>query len=364
MAASRGKFDTIRPAQFACLNVKTMKRSLALLGIVVSLVLYFLWSNEAPPAAPHVLSAEMADSPPSASKIGQSPLLPLPPVPALSPEKIALGKQLFHEPKLSHDNSLSCASCHDLQHGGVDHQRVSAGIHGQLGSVNAPTVFNVSLNVAQFWDGRASTLEEQIAGPLLNPVEMGSTWPEVLAKLSADPTYRQAFQQNYADGISMANVVDALVTFERSLITHGARFDRYLTGDKHALNAAELEGYHRFVDHGCASCHQGAGIGGNMFQHFGIMADYFKDRPLTRADMGRFNVTGLEEDRHVFKVPSLRNVALTAPYFHDGSADTLEKAVRIMGQYQLGMELSDADTRYITAFLRTLSGEWEGKMLQ
>lgn len=340
-----------------------MKRFLALLGIIVSLLLYFLWSNPATPSAPSARSGEPADSPPSASKIGLSPLLPLPPLPALAPDKVALGKQLFHEPKLSHNDSLSCASCHDLQHGGVDHQRVSAGINGKLGDTNAPTVFNTSLNVAQFWDGRASTLEEQVAGPLLNPQEMGSTWTEVLTKLNADRTYQQAFRRSYADGITIANVVDALVTFERSLITHGARFDRYLNGDKHALTAVEIEGYRRFVDHGCVSCHQGAGIGGNMFQYFGIMADYFKDRPSTRADMGRFNVTGLEADRHVFKVPGLRNVALTAPYFHDGSANTLEKAVHIMGQYQLGMELSNEDTHYITAFLRTLTGEWEGKML-
>lgn len=341
-----------------------MKRSLTLFGIFVATVLYFVLSSQPTVIVSPVMSGGVADAPPSASKIGSSSLLPLPAMPRLAPEKVALGKQLFHEPKLSHDDSLTCASCHDLQRGGGDHQRVSVGINGQLGSVNAPTVFNVSLNVAQFWDGRAKTLEEQVAGPIQNPIEMGSTWSEVLKKLKADQAYQQAFQYNYPDGITAANVADALATFERSLLTHGARFDRYLLGDKHAMTAVEIDGYRRFVDHGCASCHQGAGIGGNMFQHFGIMEDYFKGRPSTAADLGRFNVTHLEEDRHVFKVPSLRNVGLTAPYFHDGSADTLEKVIHIMGRYQLGMELSSEDTHSIAAFLRTLSGTWEGKPLQ
>ena len=341
-----------------------MKRFLALFGISVSLVLYVVLSSQPTALVPPVMSGGVADAPPSASKIGLSALLPLPALPSLAPGKVALGKQLFHEPKLSHDNSLSCASCHDLQRGGVDHRRVSVGIKGQLGSVNAPTVFNASLNIAQFWDGRAKTLEEQAAGPIQNPIEMGSTWPEVLKKLKADQAYQQAFQHVYPDGITAANVTDALATFEHSLLTHGARFDRYLMGDKQAMTALEMEGYRRFVDHGCASCHQGAGVGGNMFQHFGIMEDYFKDRPSTAADLGRFNVTHLEEDRHVFKVPSLRNVALTAPYFHDGSVDTLEKAIHIMGRYQLGMELSSEDTHSIAAFLRTLTGRWEGKSLQ
>lgn len=316
------------------------------------------------PSAPPVLSGEPLDSPPSASKIGQSPLLPLPSLPALAADKVALGKQLFHEPRLSKSDHLSCASCHDLQQGGVDHQRVSVGINGKLGSINAPTVFNSSLNFVQFWDGRAKTLEEQAAGPIHNPVEMGSNWSEVLGKLNADVAYQQAFRRVYPDGITARNIADALATFERSLLTPRARFDRYLLGDKKALNALEREGYRRFVEHGCASCHQGAAVGGNMFQHFGVMENYFKGRTLTAADMGRFNVTGLEMDRHVFKVPSLRNVALTAPYFHDGSAKTLEEAIQIMGRFQLGRVLSPEDVVALAAFLRTLTGEWDGKPLQ
>ncbi|BBJ00530.1 hypothetical protein FGKAn22_22220 [Ferrigenium kumadai] len=296
--------------------------------------------------------------------IGREPILPLPPAPQLAPEKVALGKRLFHDPRLSHDNRISCASCHDLSKGGTDRSRFSTGINGAVGDVNAPTVFNAGLNVAQFWDGRAKSLEEQAAGPVHNPAEMGSSWDEVVSKLRKDEEYQASFRRVYPDGISPANIAEAIATFERSLTTPNARFDRYLRGEKNVLSRDELEGYRRFVDHGCTSCHQGAGIGGNMFQRFGIMGDFFKDRSPTRADQGRFNVTGLEEDRHVFKVPTLRNVAVTSPYFHDGSARTLTDAVRVMGKYQLGKGLSEQDVRLIVAFLHTLSGEWQGEVLK
>jgi cytochrome c peroxidase len=294
----------------------------------------------------------------------QGALLPLPPVAMLPAEKVALGKRLFHDTRLSGDNSISCASCHALMAGGMDRRRVPVGIKGQTGSVNTPTVFNSALNFAQFWDGRASTLEDQALGPIHNPIEMGSNVREVIDKLSLDPHYQQAFRQNYPDGMTAANIAAAIATYERSLITANSRFDRYLRGETDALVREEIEGYRRFVNYGCASCHQGAGIGGNMFQRFGVMADFFKGRQLSKADLGRYNVTGLEEDRHVFKVPSLRNVAVTAPYFHDGSVQRLEKAVEIMGLYQLGKALSAEDVKLIVAFLHSLSGEWEGQVLQ
>lgn len=298
------------------------------------------------------------------ASIGREPILPLPPAQPLPPEKVALGEKLFHDPRLSRDNSISCASCHDLSRGGADRSRFSAGINGAMGEVNAPTVFNAGLNVAQFWDGRARSLEEQAAGPVHNPAEMGSSWDEVVGKLREDAEYRAQFRRVYSDGISPANIAGAIAAFERSLITPNARFDRYLRGEKDALSRDELEGYRRFVNHGCASCHQGAAIGGNMFQRFGVMGDYFKGRPATGADLGRFNVTGQEEDRHVFKVPSLRNVAATSPYFHDGSARTLSDAVRVMGKYQLGKDMSSEDVRLVVAFLHTLSGEWQGQVLK
>jgi cytochrome c peroxidase len=216
--------------------------------------------------------------------------------------------------------------------GGTDRLVRSLGSHGAEGSINAPTVFNVGLNFRQFWDGRAATLEDQVDGPIHNAAEMGSSWPAIIATLSQDRALVDTFQRVYPNGVQSNNIKDALATFERSLLTPNCRFDQFLRGDTSALTAREKEGYRLFKSYGCASCHQGVGMGGNMFARLGVMNDYFTDRgtPLTKADMGRFNVTGRESDRHRFKVPGLRNVALTAPYFHDGSARTLEKAIEIM----------------------------------
>jgi cytochrome c peroxidase len=285
-------------------------------------------------------------------------------VPNLPADKVALGKRLFFDARLSHNDTIACASCHQLDRGGSDRQPVSTGIDGRKGGVNAPTVFNSSLNFVQFWDGRAASLEEQAAGPVHNPLEMASNWAEVIAKLSRDEGYRQEFKRIYPQGMSGESIVDAIATYERTLLTPNSPFDRYLAGDKAALNPLERSGYQRFLDYGCASCHQGAGLGGNMFQRFGVMDSYLKDGAGRQADLGRFNVSGLEQDKNVFKVPSLRNVAVTPPYFHDGSAESLEQAVIIMGRYQLGREFSGDDVNALVAFLRTLTGEWEGKRLQ
>ena len=297
---------------------------------------------------------------------GRAAILPLPSAPDLPADKVALGKRLFFEKRLSSDDSLACAGCHDFSRGGADRSPTATGVGGKRGTVNTPTVFNSGLNFVQFWDGRAATLEEQAAGPVHNPLEMASNWKEIITKLSRDSDYVKAFNRIY-NGMSGAAIVDAIATYERTLLTPDSRFDRFLRGDKQALNERELEGYSRFLDHGCAACHQGTLLGGNMFQRFGIMGDYFSDLPASQsipADLGRYNVTNREEDRHVFKVPSLRNVAVTAPYFHNGSVATLEAAVVTMGRYQLGRELTTTDIETITAFLRTLTGEWEGKPLQ
>ena len=292
-------------------------------------------------------------------------LLPLPELPDVPAGKAALGERLFFDKRLSQDDSISCASCHDLARGGTDRLPVSIGIRGQRGQINAPTVFNASLNFVQFWDGRAATLAEQTVGPLHNPVEMGSNWSEIVGKLAADPAVEALFREAYPDGgLTSRNIVDAITSYERTLLTPGSRIDQYLRGDLAALNAQEQTGYRRFLDYGCASCHQGVGIGGNMFHRFGVMADYFRGRTPRTRDLGRFNVTGQEADRHVFKVPSLRNVGVTAPYFHDASAATLEEAVSVMGRYQLGRELSTVEVADIAAFLRTLTGQWQGKTLE
>lgn len=295
---------------------------------------------------------------------GSAAMLPLPPVPDLPADKVALGKRLFFDPRLSHNDTIACATCHQLDSGGSDRLPVSVGIDGRKGGVNAPTVFNSSLNFVQFWDGRATSLEEQAAGPVHNPLEMGSNWAEVIAKLSRDDSYRKDFQRIYRQGMSGDTIVDAIATYERTLLTPNSPFDRYLAGDKEVLNPLERSGYQRFLAYGCASCHQGAGLGGNMFQRFGIMDSYLKDGAGRQADLGRFNVSGLDRDKNVFKVPSLRNVEVTPPYFHDGSAETLEQAVIVMGRYQLGREFSGDDVKALTAFLKTLTGEWEGKRLQ
>lgn len=286
-----------------------------------------------------------------------SPILPLVPLEGLDPGRVALGERLFHDPRLSADLSIACANCHSLSAGGVDGQRVSVGIGGALGNINAPTIFNSAYSVAQFWNGRAATLEEQAAGPIQNPVEMGATWSQVLSRLAQDDRLVGEFRSLYRDGLTAGNLVNAIATFERSLVTVNSRFDRYLRGDRQALTRLEEDGYRRFSEYGCISCHQGMLVGGNMFQKFGVLGDYFAGRSVSEADLGRFAVTGREEDRHVFKVPSLRNVSRTAPYFHDASAATLDQAVLIMARYQLGRELSSDDVNAIVAFLGTLDGE-------
>lgn len=279
------------------------------------------------------------------------------PLTDLSSERVALGAQLFADRRLSADGSLACNSCHDLRRGGADGRPVSIGVNEAKGTINAPTVFNAAYSFVQFWDGRARTLEEQVAGPIHNPLEMATDWNAVVARLGADAVMREAFLRAYPEGLNARNIADAIATYERTLITLNSRFDRFQAGDQLALSPLEREGYQRFMDLGCVSCHQGMLLGGNMFQRFGVLQDYFAGRTLTRADLGRFNVTGLEKDKHVFKVPGLRNVALTAPYFHDASAETLELAVEVMGRYQLGKTLSHEEIRAIVAFLKTLTGE-------
>ncbi len=292
------------------------------------------------------------------------PIKPLPLEVPLDRRKVELGRKLFHEPMLSKDNTISCASCHALSQGGVDRLVQSIGINKTPGPINAPTVFNSGFSFRQFWDGRAESLEEQIEGPTRAAGEMGSTWEDILKKLRASPLYSEAFKKIYPEGVQRQNIKDAIAQFERSLFTPNSRFDKFLRGRESALTAEEKEGYRKFKQYGCSSCHQGVNVGGNMFEALGAMADYFGERGnITKVDLGRFNVTGKAEDKFVFKVPSLRNVALTAPYFHDGSAQTLEAAVKVMSKYQLGRQLSDRDVSDIVQFLKTLTGEYEGKSL-
>jgi cytochrome c peroxidase len=336
--------------------------SLGFVSIALAVLGSALWFSGGPPAAAGLPPTHDV---PTAAQDNRAALLPLPAHAPPADARAQLGERLFFDKRLSRDDSLSCASCHDFSRGGADQLPVSIGIDGKTGPINAPTVFNAALNFVQFWDGRAATLEEQAAGPVHNPLEMDSNWAEVVPKLQKDASYRTLFAQLYPGrGISGETITHAIAAFERTLITPNSRFDRFLRGDEAALSDLERTGYRRFRDYGCASCHQGANIGGNLYQHFGVMGDYFAGRKPTQADLGRFNVTGREEDRHVFKVPSLRNVAATPPYFHDASARTLEEAIFIMGRYQLGRELTDPDVAALAAFLRTLSGEWRGRLVQ
>jgi len=292
------------------------------------------------------------------------PLKPLPDIPVQDPRKVELGRQLFNEKQLSRNNTTSCATCHHLEQGGADDKTFSLGFQGGSLGINTPTVLNAALNFRQFWNGRAETLEAQIEDVVASPIEMGNTWPHVVDTLNLAPTYKAAFREAYTDGITIANVQNALATYERTLLTPNSRFDQYLKGNTDILTLEEKYGYQRFKDYGCIACHQGVNIGGNMFQKFGVMGDYFKARGNpTEADLGRYLVTRDDYDRNVFKVPSLRNVALTAPYFHDASAKTLEDAVHVMFTYQLGRVPSNEDIRLIVLFLKTLTGELGGKPL-
>ena len=277
--------------------------------------------------------------------------------------KAALGFALFYDTRLSVDNTVSCASCHALETAGVDNHQYSHGVNDQLGGVNAPTVFNAVYNFVQFWDGRAVTLADQAAGPPLNPVEMASeSFDQIIAKLKADKKFVREFNAVYPDGITAANLTDAIEQFERTLVTPNSAFDKWLLGDDTAITAEELEGYELFKKYDCATCHVGQNLGGLSYELMGLRRHYFADRSLelTHEDNGRFKETQLERDRHRFKVPGLRNVEHTWPYYHDGTRETLEEAVRDMGLYQSGVELTDAETAKITSFLKTLTGEYNG----
>jgi len=278
---------------------------------------------------------------------------------ALDVSKVRLGEKLFHDVRLSGDNSISCAHCHALSSGGADALPHSFGVNGAEGGVNTPTVYNADRNLAQFWDGRAATLEDQIDGPTHNPVEMASNWKQIIQKLSADADVVRDFNRIYHQyNITAHHIKDAIATFERSLVSINSPFDRFIQGDEHAISDNAKSGFELFQGLGCISCHQGTNVGGNMYQKMGVFSDYFKQRKdLTKADLGRFNVTGRVRDKHKFKVPSLRLVVWTAPYFHDGTVKTLPRAVRLMAKYQLGRSISNEDVRLIVAFLRSLAGD-------
>ena len=295
----------------------------------------------------------------------EEPVWPLPSSVDYDADKAAMGERLFNDGALSLDGSISCATCHVLENGGADHadERVSEGIYGLKGGVNAPTVYNAEYNVLQFWNGRAADLVEQAAGPITNPVEMGEqTVEQVVERLYADKALVKEFEALYPEeGLTAYTLCHAIAEFERTLITPDSRFDLYLKGDSNALSELEKKGYEEFKENSCAACHFGAAMGGRSFEYNDIYGDYFAERnpeiEYNSDDEGLKGFTLKDEDLHKFKVPVLRNIELTAPYFHDGSFQTLEEAVRAMARYELGKKLSGSEVDSIVAFLRTLNGQ-------
>jgi cytochrome c peroxidase len=281
----------------------------------------------------------------------------------LHSDKVELGRRLFHDPQLSGDGKVACSTCHPLNKGGTDQLAVSTGIRGQKGGINDPSVFNSSYNVLQFWDGRAADLQAQAGGPVENPIEMGATFPAVVEKLRGATDYAEPFAKVYpSEGITKGTITDAIAEFERSLVTVDAPFDKYLRGDERAISDGAKRGYSVFKSAGCAMCHYGPAVGGRSFERFGVFRDYFAERGnVKEEDNGRFNFTHQESDRHLFKVPILRNVTVTFPYFHDASARELRQAVSVMARYQLEDAPGEADIGSIVTFLESLTGTYQGK---
>ena len=276
-----------------------------------------------------------------------------------TPEKLLLGKTLFFDPRLSASHSISCNSCHNVGLGGVDSQETSIGHHWQRGGRNSPTVFNAVFNTAQFWDGRAKDLEAQAGGPMVNPVEMASPTAHVAEQIKAIPGYVTAFKAAFPGEsvpVTLGNTQKAIAVFEATLITPNAAFDKFLGGQGDALSARQKSGLKLFMDKGCAACHNGINVGGGMYAPFGVV-----EKPdaslLPPGDAGRFVVTKAVGDKFVFKVPTLRNITLTAPYFHTGKAWDLRQAVAVMAKSQLGASLTGEEIDLIVSFLDSLTGQ-------
>lgn len=292
--------------------------------------------------------------PVQAAKVRTEPIQPIEPAVIEHPEKVELGKQLYFETRLSMSGIINCNSCHHLAFGGADNLKTAIGHRWQAGPVNSPTVYNSSLAIAQFWDGRAADLKEQAAGPIEAGVEMAMPHTLAVDVIQSIPGYVEKFKLIYGtDNIGMEHITDAIAEFEKTLVTPNSRFDLWLKGDDNAITKTEREGYELFKNSGCVACHNGPAAGGTSFQKMGLLEPY----PTTSPALGRAGVTGKDAERFMFKVPTLRNVELTYPYFHDGEASTLAEAVDIMGRLQLGRQYSTEEIDKIVAFLKTLTGE-------
>lgn len=291
------------------------------------------------------------------NRLKNEPITPIPDVVGLDSNKVALGKRLFHDVNLSGNGTVSCATCHHLSNAGMDSLPHSIGINGKAGKINAPTILNSSLSFRQFWDGRAATLEEQVLGPLTDPVEMGSNWNHIYKYINSTSFYKQAFRKNYPNIELKKAIPNAIAEFERSLLTPNGAFDLYLKGNDQAISAQAKRGYKLFKSYGCISCHQGVAVGGNFYEKLGVIFPYFDKKTAKKSDFGRFLITKEIKDKFEFKVPGLRNVAKTAPYLHNGEIKTLETVVQIMAKNQLGRYISSPEISDIVSFLETLNGE-------
>jgi cytochrome c peroxidase len=328
------------------MKLKLISAALAAAGIGVS-----IWAS-----AVTAEDAKTATTPTVRNEI----IKPIDAVAPKNPSMVELGKKLYFDTRLSKSGFISCNSCHNLSMGGTDNLKTSIGDHWQEGPINSPTVLNSSLNVAQFWDGRAKDLKEQAGGPIANPGEMAFTHELAVSVLESIPQYKDEFKAVFSkDKIDIGMVTDAIAAFEETLVTPDSKFDQWLKGDDKALTATELKGYELFKTSGCVACHNGPAVGGNSFQKMGVVEPYKTD---SKAE-GVAGLTKKDEDRFKFKVPTLRNVELTYPYFHDGAAPTLEKAVVTMGQLQLGKKFTDEEVAQIVAFLKTLTGKQPEFML-
>ncbi|WP_198306182.1 cytochrome-c peroxidase [Arcobacter vandammei] len=278
------------------------------------------------------------------------PITPLPLSVEIDIKKANLGRELFFDPRLSKDNTISCHSCHMLDKGGTDNKKLSDGVFGNLGKVNSPTVFNSTFNFVQFWNGRARNLHEQAFGPISDPNEMAMDFKELENKLRKTD-YLKSFFEIYKDGITIDNIINAIVEYEKTLITPNSPFDNYLRGDKNAISTEAKKGYELFKEQGCIACHHGRNVGGNLYAKFGVVSE------VETLSKGRYEITNNEDDLYYFKVPTLRNVELTHPYLHDGRYDTLEETVKFMANYQLGKSLAEDEISNIVSFLKSLTGE-------
>lgn len=300
------------------------------------------------------VAASIAGSGAAYGMDSKEPIQPIAVAKTKNPALAELGKKLYFDPRLSKSGFISCNSCHNLSMGGTDNLKTSIGHNWSQGPINSPTVLNSSMNVAQFWDGRAADLKAQAGGPIANPGEMGFTHELAVGVLQSIPAYVAEFKTAFgADKVTIDEVTTAIAAFEETLVTPNSRFDKWLRGDKKVLDANEVAGYRLFKESGCVACHNGPAVGGNTFQKMGVVEPY---KTNSKAE-GRSAVTGKDVDRFNFKVPTLRNVELTYPYFHDGEAATLKEAVDTMGRLQLGKKFTDDENSKIVAFLKTLTGE-------